>query len=188
MDKEKHKQNIKCWKEANKDRIKDYNKEYNKKADKKKIKQQHNQWNKNNKDKITNQFKQRYNNDINFKLSRGIKALIYNSFNNNNEKKTLSASKILGCSIEEFKNYIESQFEPWMNWNNKGGRVVKEYNTSWDIDHIIPISSAKTEEDIIRLNHYTNLRPLCSYVNRWMKRNKVEQAKILSQITLNKII
>jgi hypothetical protein len=26
------------------------------------------------------------------------------------------------------------------------------------IDHIIPISTAKTEQDVIKLNHYTNLQ------------------------------
>lgn len=44
-------------------------------------------------------------------------------------------------------------------------------NKSWDIDHIIPIDSAINEVDIIRLNHYTNLQPLCSYMNRYIKRN-----------------
>ena len=42
-----------------------------------------------------------------------------------------------------------------------------------DIDHIIPLSSAKTEEDIIRLNHYTTLQPLCSYTNRYIKKNNL---------------
>ena len=42
-----------------------------------------------------------------------------------------------------------------------------------DIDHIIPISTAKTEEEIIKLNHYSNLQPLCSYTNRVIKRDKV---------------
>jgi len=37
----------------------------------------------------------------------------------------------------------------------------------------IPISYAKTEEDVIKLNHYTNLQPLCSFVNRVIKRDKI---------------
>ena len=41
----------------------------------------------------------------------------------------------------------------------------------WDIDHIIPVSSAKREEEIIKLNHYTNLQPLCSKINRYIKKN-----------------
>ena len=56
-----------------------------------------------------------------------------------------------------------------MTWENHG-----KYNNSegygWDIDHIIPISMAKTEEDVIKLNHYSNLQPLCSKINRNVKR------------------
>ena len=48
-----------------------------------------------------------------------------------------------------------------------------EINIGWDIDHIVPLSSAKTEEDLIKLNHYTNLQPLCSQTNRYIKRDKI---------------
>ena len=60
-----------------------------------------------------------------------------------------------------------------MNWDNYGDPKdgILELNKTWDIDHIEPLSSAKTEEDIIRLNHYTNLQPLCSYYNRHIKKN-----------------
>jgi hypothetical protein len=94
------------------------------------------------------------------------------SFNRNGISKTSKTCEILGCSFEELKNHLESQFEPWMTWDNKGNPKdgILEANKSWDIDHIIPISTAKTEEDIIRLNHYTNLQPLCSYINRVIKR------------------
>ena len=37
------------------------------------------------------------------------------------------------------------------------------------------ISSANTEEELIRLNHYTNFQPLCSRVNRNEKRDKICQ-------------
>ena len=49
--------------------------------------------------------------------------------------------------------------------------TIGELNHGWDIDHIIPVSTAKTEEDIIKLNHYTNLQPLCSYINRYVKKD-----------------
>lgn len=69
-------------------------------------------------------------------------------------------------------NYIQiSLWESWLNWNNHG-LYNGEHNFGWDIDHIEPISNAKNEDDIIRLNHYINLRPLCSYTNRYIKRNK----------------
>lgn len=58
-----------------------------------------------------------------------------------------------------------------MNWDNYG-KYNGTINFGWDIDHIIPLCNAKTEEDVIRLNHYTNLQPLCSKVNRDIKRGE----------------
>lgn len=72
----------------------------------------------------------------------------------------------------EFKSYLESKFETWMNWENRG-LYNGELNYGWDIDHIIPLSSAKTEDDIIKLNHYSNLQPLCSYTNRYIKKDLI---------------
>ena len=58
-----------------------------------------------------------------------------------------------------------------MNWDNYGNPKDGIYapNKTWDIDHIIPTSSAITEEDLLKLNHFTNLQPLCSYFNRFIK-------------------
>jgi hypothetical protein len=79
---------------------------------------------------------------------------------------------ILGCTFEEFKLYIESLFEDWMNWNNHG-LYNGELNYGWDLDNIIPQSSVTTEKEIIKLNHHTNYQPLCSKINRDIKRNKL---------------
>jgi hypothetical protein len=106
-----------------------------------------------------------------FKLKGNIRCLISNSFKKYKFKKTSKTAKILGCTFEDFKNYLESKFEPWMNWNNHGYYNGSQ-NYGWDIDHIVPLSSAITEEDVIKLNHYSNLQPLCSYYNRDIKRNK----------------
>ena len=59
-----------------------------------------------------------------------------------------------------------------MSWNNHG-KYNKELNYGWDIDHIIPVSSATSEEQLIKLNHYSNLQPLCSKINRDIKKNKL---------------
>ena len=45
-------------------------------------------------------------------------------------------------------------------------KIISHHNTYDDLYHIIPIADAKTEEDIIKLNHYKNLQPLCSHINR----------------------
>jgi hypothetical protein len=113
----------------------------------------------------------RKENDKLFSITINIRKLISNSFNRNGFTKKSRTHDILGCTFDEFKEHLESQFESWMNWDNYGLYNGKT-NHGWDIDHKIPSSSAKTEEDVIKLNHYTNLRPLCSYINRVIKKNK----------------
>ena len=90
------------------------------------------------------------------------------------KNKSQSTQEIIGCSFEEFKSYLESKFEDWMNWENYG-LFNGEYVFGWDIDHIIPLSSADGEEDVISLCHFTNLQPLCSRVNRYEKKDKIIQ-------------
>lgn len=103
-----------------------------------------------------------------FKLSSSIRTLIGNSIRSLGYSKKSKTSEILGCSFDEFKLYLESKFEPWMTWENRG-LYNGTTNYGWDIDHIIPISSASSEEEIVKLNHFTNLQPLCSYINRHVK-------------------
>ena len=110
-----------------------------------------------------------------FRLTENIRTSIHNSLLRKGFSKNSNTKNILGCSFEEFMIYLESKFESWMNWDNQGNPKdgVLEYNKSWDIDHIIPSSTANNIEDIIKLNHYTNFQPLCSKMNREIKRNKI---------------
>ena len=124
----------------------------------------------NNKDKRNKIRRDRTKNDPLFNLTNGIRNSIASSFRDSKYSKNINTTKILGCTFEDFKIYLESKFEYWMNWENKG-LYNSELNYGWDVDHIIPISSAKTEEDVIKLNHYTNLQPLCSKINRDIKRD-----------------
>ena len=96
---------------------------------------------------------------------------IINAENKSNIIKNQRTLKIIGCSFEEFKSYIEFKFEYWMTCENSGS-YTGNYNETWQLDHIVPISSAKTEDDIYKLNHYSNLRPLCSKKNL-EKSNKI---------------
>ena len=116
-----------------------------------------------------NYCRERRKNDEFFRVSSAIRNLIRNSIKRKGFRKTSKSYEILGCSFDEFKTHIESKFEPWMNWDNYG-KFNGELNYGWDLDHIIPINSAKTEEDVIRLNHYTNFQPLCGYINRIIKK------------------
>jgi hypothetical protein len=65
---------------------------------------------------------------------------------------------IIGCSPLDLKIHLEKQFKEGMCWENYGFY-------GWHIDHIIPLSSGKTEIEILKLSHYTNLQPLWSNEN-----------------------
>jgi hypothetical protein len=79
-------------------------------------------------------------------------------------KKSKTTLKILGCSLEEAFAHIESLFQPEMTWLN--------YGSKWHIDHIVPLSSAYTIEQVEKLCHYSNLQPL------WAKENIIKSDKL----------
>ena len=114
--------------------------------------------------------KERKKTDPLYKLKANLRSGILKAFTRIKVRKNNKTVQILGCTYEQFKQHIESQFKDWMNWNNHG-LYNGELDYGWDVDHIEPISNAITEDDVIRLSHYTNLRPLCSKVNRDIKRN-----------------
>jgi len=199
---EKVKESNKKWRDNNKEKIKTYqleNKEISKKANKKwrdnnkeKIKEISREYYLNNKEKVNKNnreyflnnkekvnsrlnvyYKERRENDILYKLKVSIRNLIRDKIRRGGFTKESKTNEILGCDYLDFILYIESMFESWMSWENYG-LYNSEFNYGWDIDHIIPTSSANTEEDIIKLNHYTNLQPLCSKINRDIKKDKIE--------------
>ena len=126
----------------------------------------------NNKEKHKLYLNERWKNDPIFRLKKLCGNYIRKALNKKYLIKSLRTEIILGCSFEEFKLYLESKFESWMNWENYG-KYNGELNHGWDIDHIIPLSNAQTEEEIYKLNHFSNLQPLCSKVNRDIKFNKI---------------
>jgi hypothetical protein len=132
-----NKDKYKKYKNINKSKIKDYINEYDKKR------------------KVI---------DPKYKLVKNIRCMIHRAFNNNGYSKNSKNFDILGCTYEFFLEYIISQFEPWMTLENNG-IYTGNYDETWQIDHIQPISNATTIEEAIKLNHYTNLRPLCSRKN-----------------------
>jgi len=108
--------------------------------------------------------KKRMEEDVVYKFVKSIRSLIFISIKGRGYTKESKTYIILGCSFEDFKLYIESKFEDWMNWSNHG-KYTGNYNETWQLDHIIPMSSAQNETDVILLNHYTNFQPICSKVN-----------------------
>lgn len=95
---------------------------------------------------------ERWKTDELFSMKIRIRNLVRNSFRKSGVyKPSEGTEKILGCSFNELKSHLESKFVDGMNWENRG---------EWHIDHIIPLSSANTKEELIGLSHYSNLQPL----------------------------
>ena len=120
--------------------------------------------------------KNRIESDPLYSVRCSVRNLIKSSIYHKGFTKNSRTFEILGCSYEEFREHIESHWEDWMNWDNYGNPkdCVFELNKTWEYDHIVPVSSAECEGDIYRLNHYSNIQPLCSYVNRNVKRDIVD--------------
>ena len=97
--------------------------------------------------------KEKISNDPLFKLTVTIRHLISNSSRRQGYTKKTRTYKILGCDYDEFNKYLLETYK-----NN--------YGHDWDeikdvhIDHIISLATATSEEEIIKLCHYSNLQLL----------------------------
>ena len=107
--------------------------------------------------------KLRRNNDPLYKLKHNLRTRIKRFFNSKNITKQNKTFDIVGCTPEFLKEHIENQFTEGMSWELMGQHI--------HIDHIIPLSSANTEEEVYKLCHYTNLQPL------WAKDNMKKSNK-----------
>jgi hypothetical protein len=129
------------------------------------IKEKRKEYDKNNREKRNNYISDRKLNDPNYRLSCIVRNRVRIFLKLNNITKTNKTFDIVGCTPEFLKEHLEQQFTEGMSWDNQG---------KWHIDHKIPLSSAKTEEEIYKLCHYTNLQPL------WAEDNLKKGCKILN--------
>lgn len=159
----------KCNYYKNYDKIQKQVKKYDKK-NKRQLKKRINKYQKSEHGKLTikllrkENFKKRYYNDPLFKLANLIRCRLRHFLKLKNLNKKYKMSQYLGCTLGELKKHLESQFKKGMTWENQG---------KWHIDHIIPLASAKTEKEIYKLCHYSNLQPL------WARDNIKKNDKII---------
>jgi len=182
----KVKESKKEYYNKNRDKINEKNKNYRlnnidkillyREKNKDKLKNQSSKWRKNNIDKKREWEKEylrkKYKDDVLYKLSKNVRTRLREFLKINNMSKNNTTFNFVGCTVEELKLHIENQFVIGMRWDNHGVH-------GWHIDHIIPLSSAKTEEDLCKLCHYTNLQPL------WAKDNMTKGNKIVTPLTNN---
>ena len=104
---------------------------------------------------------ERLKSDVSFKLCHSCRCAVYRIFKKRKLPKAGKTTKLIGTSnFDEIKIFIESQFKEGMTWENWGRGIGK-----WNIDHKIPLASATSKEEIIKLMHYTNLQPLWAVEN-----------------------
>ena len=146
----KGKQYIPIYKEQNKDKLDEYQRKWvGKNRDK--LRQYERKWVEKNKDKINTRQRNRYRNTPMHKLMVINRVYLDQLIKRTKYLKIGSCKEYLGAEPTMVKAHIEKQFQPGMTWNNHG---------EWHIDHVIPLSSAKNEQELKRLFHYTNLQPL----------------------------
>lgn len=178
---ETHKEQIKeChkkWREKNRDKINEKSREkykenpnlfYERKKryvenNREKVQQQNHNYKIKNRQKCAYYAREKRRNDPRYKLNSNLNSLIGQYTRGKGYKGDKTIREIIGCDIDFFIEHMKSQFTEGMTLENYG---------KWTIDHIIPISTAKTDEDLEKLNHYTNLQPLWASDN-YRKSNKV---------------
>jgi hypothetical protein len=163
----------KNWELKNKENRIEYYKKYHINNKEKKCKLT-SEWLLNNKEK-RNEWQRQYENNkrLNnplFKLQVNTRTNIISAIKRQGYTKKTKTYEILGCTYDEFKIHLEKQFTKGMTWENQG---------EWHLDHIYPTSLAKDEEELIRLNYYTNFQPLWA-IDNLKKGNKI----IEKQLTL----
>lgn len=179
-----NKEKLNAYKEANKEKTQEYMKIYNKKyraknkerldqkkkdyiakcgdAHKQMMKKCRKSWIDKNPGYINNYNKERKQRDLSFKLRMTLRSRLNSALRAKSKKG--SAIKLLGCSLDEFKIYMQSKFKDGMTWDNHG---------LWHIDHIKPLTAFNLENkiELSQACHYTNMQPLWASENQ-SKNNK----------------
>lgn len=120
----------------------------------------------NNRESINKYRRNKKQSDPYFKLAENLRCRLNIALKSKKWLKNNHLKEYIGCFLEDLKLYLEKQFIIGMNWNNNSTH-------GWHVDHIIPLSSAQTEEEMYKLCHYTNLQPLWCGDNH-KKSNRIE--------------
>lgn len=116
-----------------------------------------------NREKIIAHELHRHRTDVQRRLRDNLRNRLNGALRRNS--KAGSAVRDLGCTISEFKFYLEGKFTDGMTWNNMG---------KWHIDHVIPLAfyDLSNREQFLKAVHYTNIQPL------WAEHNLSKGQKI----------
>ena len=180
INKERNNKRSREYNKANKERLSAYGERYRqenklrqKEYDKKRRQEKRdllNQANKiyreANREKINEYVRNRRKMDPVLRATCNLRRRLYDFCKHSRLNKNFKTMDSVGLTSTEFKSYIESLFLDGMSWYNYGRGADK-----WAIDHIKPLRTATTVDELFKLNHYTNLQPL------WNSENYIKGGK-----------
>ena len=164
---EKTKESVRNWRKANPE----YNKKWHK-ANSEKVKERIKKWREENKEYKKEYDKNRKAIDPLFKLQCNIRSLIGKSLKKQDYTKNSKTYEILGIGYEEFYNWLNDKVSNGLNTNTD----------DFHLDHVIPVSLGQTEEEILKLSHYSNFQLLRS------KENNSKYNSFIYQNNLNRVL
>jgi hypothetical protein len=107
------------------------------------------------KEKACERIKQRAKTDLSFRLKKTLRGRLWAALSRHSgTEKCAKSMELLGCTVTEWKTFIESKFRRGMTWEN--------YGTEWHIDHVLPIAKFDLTNPIQQklAFHYSNTQPL----------------------------
>ncbi len=115
--------------------------------------------------------KEKYHTDENYKKASLLRNVVRNIINGVTKKPSKKSLNMIGCSQEQFKQWVEFNFVDDMTWDN--------YGTHWNLDHVTPVSSfdLTKEEDVLVCFQWSNTVPEIAKKN-YEKFNKIDTIKI----------
>jgi len=127
------------------------------------------QWRKNNPKKareMKNAYRRRRNErDPAYKIRQNLSSRLCAILKRSTTRKSKPTMKLVGCSLKELKEHLQSKFKDGMNWDNYG---------QWHVDHIIPCAYFNlvfsSQQEVCF--HYLNLQPL------WAEENLKKRDKL----------
>lgn len=139
------------WREANKESLASYSKE----------------WRGANKEHINTYARSRRANDPAMRWVHNTRTKLHRILHSaGSHPETL---ELLGCTGQEWRDHLESQFTDGMSWDNYG-----KGDSKWGIDHIIPVSSFDQSDPEQRAIcwHFSNTQPLW-HIENVLKGNSI---------------
>jgi len=118
--------------------------------------------------------KQRRSKDITFRILGNLRHRMNLALRQST--KTTTTIDLIGCTVEEFRNYISNLWKAGMSWENYGNK-----DGQWSIDHIIPCTFFDLTDPVEQKQcfHYTNCQPLW-HLENIKKRNHLHDLKTFS--------